>query len=399
MSERELFDLSASNGAQCAGCPGWSALTWYYRDKLERREKDYSILGTAGHSVLEHWIDEKKPPKKDYKLIEDDPGRTLIAVHFAYKTIKKFIKKYGGMYRSEGWVQIFPEFKFTGTIDFTLFAKTVLAVIDYKNGVGVPVVAKNNKQGIAYLFGAYEQLTPKQQKKITKFIFGVIQPRCERVEPVQYVEYTREQFFKKVKTLRKAVKVTYDLRAQAMVTNEPPPKKTLKKGDHCMFCEAKVLCPRWVEPVQRVVKQYKKDTKHDPDALPDMTQKKLEKLYADAIGVNSYITRLKEYLGARIAQGHGVGVLVQKPGAMRRTMNPSATKQLKRWLDKGKISKQQYNDCMKAPDLVNLTELNNILGADKLAKLVTPKRSAPSLGVSDGSPTREEQLKEKFKNG
>ena len=378
-----LYLASASSAARSLACPGWSALSYFYRDELQELAEapsDYADLGTDGHAVLESLIKKEKPPKRALKVVKADTGRTLNAVYFAYKTIKALIKKKGGKYISEADVKIFPKYEFRGQVDFTLFNGKELITVDYKNGVGVPVYVKDNWQGISYTWGRFRGLTVKQQAKVKKFTIGIIQPRCTQVEPVQFITYKRKQFFALVKQLQTGIGNCHALLEVAKHTNQPPYTVNLNRSDKtCQFCIAKSVCPQWHKPIAKVVDRYKDDCEQGLGAgYPTLKGKDLEELLIDAQGISSYLSELEKMVALRQQKHPDKSLFKIVEGRGRRVLTGNASEQIIKWHKKGKITKDQFNASMSYTP-TTLTELSAALGSDKLSKIVKANKGKPTL--------------------
>lgn len=402
MSEHIVYLQSASSGARSMQCPGWCALTYYYRDKLPPEDKTYSAPGDHSHACLEADINKVNRPKKSVKFLKQDDAdkRHFAAVAFAYKVIKKAIKKHGGKYASEAAVKIFPEYNYTGHIDFTHIYPKVLHVTDYKHGEGKPVKAEDNTQGVSYLHGALERALKAgifPDHKQATYKFTIIQPRCMAVDPVQTWTLDYKTLKAKVKLLKAAVSNADACLKNTIASDEKPNRKHLFKGDECQFCPVKVRCPEWHEPVQRVVTQYKDDTNLHPDAYPDVTDEALEQLVLDAIGLEGYMKKGKELVAHNLATGKGAGLLKTVQGDSRTYMSPKAKDVLTKELKAGNITQAQYDDCFKDA-FTTLPVLKNVLPAKLIKRITKQSRNKDSIvSVNDKRLSKSELAAEKFK--
>jgi hypothetical protein len=148
-----------------------------------------------------------------------------------------------------------------GTADFVAYdAEThQLEVVDYKNGSGVVVEVKNNKQLRYYALGA--ALTTVKGQPIKSVKITIVQPRAGhpdgviRSEIVDYVEL---------------IGFSNELMDAARATLEPD--APLHAGSHCRFCPAAATCPEQRNQVQALAQvafeAMPLDVPPSPDSLP-----------------------------------------------------------------------------------------------------------------------------------
>lgn len=118
-----------------------------------------------------------------------------------------------------------------GTADFVLYQKSkrMLHVVDYKNGIALPVEAKDNLQLQYYALGALTTLNyPCSEVTMT-----IVQPRAYHpAGPIRSWTVPSMHF----------IDFEADLIAFAKATKKK--KAKLKAGEHCLFCPAKIICPQ-----------------------------------------------------------------------------------------------------------------------------------------------------------
>lgn len=127
-----------------------------------------------------------------------------------------------------------------GTLDigmaYEVKGKDRIAVIDYKNGTGYSVKAKNNPQIIIYAL-AFAKMLGIEPEKTTCIIY---QPRMFGEKAIRKAEYTWPEMLKWKKKILKASKV-----ADMILDGSVQP--TFKVGDWCHFCAARVKCDKYNE--------------------------------------------------------------------------------------------------------------------------------------------------------
>jgi hypothetical protein len=115
---------------------------------------------------------------------------------------------------------------FGGTTDhYVIYVEgehIVLHVFDYKNGVGVPVDAWENKQVLSY-FAVIESNYPGL---IDVFRGTIVQPRAFSGDGIQTWETTIDRVREHEQAVREAMSQTH-----------------LKAGEHCRWCPAVLKCP------------------------------------------------------------------------------------------------------------------------------------------------------------
>lgn len=401
-----IYQQSASSGARSIACPGWCGLTYYYRDKITEPGSKWSLDGDAAHAVLESKLLDESPPKKFIKHLKssDDAKQHFAAIRFAVKSIQKIVKKAKKSNNkvvqfTETYLHIFPELKYGGHVDFAMVTDTTVHVIDYKHGAGVPVRVENNMQAVGYAYGKYITLPKPQQAKIDKVIITIIQPNCLAVKPIQTIQLSLAELLKQVELLKAGVSNAYGVLTHCQVNKVKPVKKHLFRGDHCQFCPAKPLCPRWYDKAKKVIKQYRKDTDGNADAYFDLSQKKLEQLLCDAVGLNNYLTKVNEYVAAQIATKKGAGLMKVVPGIRRTYVSTQALSTLNAALGKGKISKKQHQACFNKK-FANLQILKANLPESLYNKITLSRSNKPSIvPIGDNRKSVTQTTKDKFNNG
>ena len=221
----------------------------------------YAEEGTAMHKVMDMLMrnrmeDHNVDAPDLYRMAEQNLGlqahdRALTQEHLdtmvypALDALEELEEIYGGGFQVAG-VEVSVQFPNIpgafGTCDLILVSSTHVIVCDWKFGQGVPVKALYsdedgellNAQLMYYLAGAMRTKHRLFVKR--KLVIAIIQPRTS--EPLTHTEVTRRDVAVFRQDLESAVLMAMD--------RDPP----LKKGEHCRWCPAKIICPLWTAPMQ-----------------------------------------------------------------------------------------------------------------------------------------------------
>lgn len=215
------YRRSPSGASRWLKCPGSLVLG----ADQPRKDSVYSLEGTAAHELAELLVTGQPcPPDTDSEM--------LAAVRVYVDFVNDLRKKHSPIVEhSELTLECEPiggvaVEEFGGTADYHAIYREgdslVLHIVDYKHGVGVPVSAVDNKQGLSY-FVIVGSLYPDL---IDKYRFSIIQPRAFAGEPEQTWECD-------------SVKVNEHLMAVIGVEG----KTELHAGEHCRWCPAIAICP------------------------------------------------------------------------------------------------------------------------------------------------------------
>jgi hypothetical protein len=143
----------------------------------------------------------------------------------------------------------------SGTADVTIDAwPTELEVVDYKNGVNY-VEHKNNGQLLAYLLGkALESKFAHERYRVT-----VVQPNLSNPDLAKPRSFEIDK--KGLRAFQKRHRAAVERCDEAERDKNAPKdhheinakwaKKYLVAGDHCMFCDARAVCPAYRAMAQK----------------------------------------------------------------------------------------------------------------------------------------------------
>lgn len=214
------YELSPSGMSRILACPG--SLNLPQVDV----ETHYASEGTAAHDVLAKGIETGEP---DCSELEEDAAD---AVREAFNYVQSIKQDYFILdQRIEETVESDEIPGLGGTPDLVLLyldnddeQSSVLHVIDYKHGKGVPVSVEDNKQLLSYLLILSHA---DRNIVIDRYRMTIIQPRAINHDSVQTIDVTREQLKQHESDIFAAIE----------------DGKTLKTGGHCQFCNSAAFCP------------------------------------------------------------------------------------------------------------------------------------------------------------
>lgn len=167
-----------------------------------------------------------------------------------------------------------------GTGDAIVISDTVLDVMDFKYGKGVPVDAVDNPQARLYGLGASEMLGDLYGFKVVRNT--IIQPRLDSVT---------------TETLTKDELLAWaenEVRDRAQLAWEG--KGDFLPGDHCRFCVCKAVCAARAAEAMQIFK-----TGLDSPALLDDSQ--IPQILTFAATAKSWIKDLEDYAQAQAIKG------------------------------------------------------------------------------------------------
>jgi len=236
--------LGGSKAKRWRNCPGSVAM----EDGIPSESNEHTSLGTAAHELAEVCLVEgQRPHNYIGDTFDGQDGRVHVVdqemadavleyTEFCEELIHQAQERDG-----EVWVEkrfdlkpLNPPEPMFGTADFVAWLPrhesdlSVLHVVDYKNGVGVEVLAGGNDQLLMYIGGALLE-TGKMPDIIRATI---VQPRHHHYDGPRTWEMTTEEFSERFRALM----------ADARRASEDD-GTSLEPGDWCQFCKARPHCP------------------------------------------------------------------------------------------------------------------------------------------------------------
>lgn len=272
--------LGASSAERWMKCPGSVTLikSLGLSGEGDDNESEYSREGTAAHSVLSSCLSLGIDAWES-----TDDLDTALAVQEAIDVCRALITPHGVTYIEHHISAPDIHADFAGTVDFAHVADSLLNVVDYKHGVGIPVEVDHNPQLLYYAFGIL-QLHPD----VRRVVIRVVQPRCPHPEG----------------SVRKFVIPAEELTEWVEVTLAPAMQRTafdhtLDPGPHCRFCPAKLVCPL-------MSSLFEAACTTDPDELINMTDELLGKQFKLVDNVYMYCKAVKDEVSRRVLGGRKV---------------------------------------------------------------------------------------------
>lgn len=217
--------IGASSMHRWANCPGSVNLS----KGIEQKVGIAALEGTAAHEMIGLAMQRAFSENKPTKAILDDHFKAIELYSSFVESLRKEMKNpVTHVEHSFDMSAIYPNLY--GTADCVIFdnERKILFVIDYKHGSGLPVEVNYNLQLSYYALGAVSTL-PYKPKHVELII---VQPRC--YHPDGFIRRQRLSilyFLEFKQTLIEAAKKTEQKDAK------------LVRGEHCIFCPAKKICP------------------------------------------------------------------------------------------------------------------------------------------------------------
>jgi hypothetical protein len=231
--EKAHSELGASVSSRWMACPGSVALS---RGR-PNYATEHSRAGTAAHAVGELALRKGLDPDtwigttlEGVKV--DEEMAAAVAVYTSY--CQSLMRQ-----STQWWIEhrftlaeLNPPGPMFGTCDFAAYGAGAreLEIVDYKNGSGVVVEVRGNKQLRYYALGAVLSLGKGIQIDTVKMT--IVQPRASHPDGVvrsETIDYLDLLAF--AGELMEAARATLD------------PAAPLHPGSHCRFCPASAVCP------------------------------------------------------------------------------------------------------------------------------------------------------------
>ncbi len=232
--ERAHALLSASGAHRWLKCTPSARL----EDTLPERTSEYAEEGRLAHELAElrlrkHFIEPmgvRKFNNRVKKFKENPLWQDEMLKHT--ETYLEYLKGVSMDFSSQPYVAVEKKLNFStyvpegfGTGDCIMIHGSILYVVDFKYGKGVPVSAENNVQMMLYALGAYAEyllLYP-----ITEVRMVIVQPRLDSIS--EWV-ITVDDLLAWGNVIKPIAQTAFAGEGEFAV------------GEHCKFCRAKSLC-------------------------------------------------------------------------------------------------------------------------------------------------------------
>ncbi len=215
---------SPSGFERWSSCPGSIQLTEAHPE-LEPRSSSYADEGTRLHSIAEEYLTKNLPPNAlgDWDAVSD------YVLH-----VRDLGKKAGPQGRviveqRLSLEQVVPEMFGTGDAIIYDPKESLIHIVDYKSGSGVPVDVIGNSQLKIYALGAMLTFPDLRASSVRATI---VQPRCYHPDgPIRSETYSSLEL----------IDFWEDIRVAAEKTKLP--KADFNPGKHCRWCPVTAVCP------------------------------------------------------------------------------------------------------------------------------------------------------------
>ena len=249
-----------------------------------------------------------------------------------------------------------------GTSDCILIYGDEMHVIDYKNGKGIPVSAEDNPQMKLYALGAYSlygMLYP-----VRKIICHIIQPNLDSFTSW---ETSLDDLLVWGEEIRPIAQQAFD-----------------GQGDFCQgewcdkaFCRARALCRERMERNMALMDNAVDPITGKTKLPPLITDEEVGNILKKARHLAGWVKKLEEYaLKTMVAGGSIPGWKLIEGRSVRTITDPLAAAEA--------LIKAEYEETLiyKPRELLNITELEKLLGKDDFKTHVQPYVTKPQ-----GKPT------------
>ncbi len=242
--------FGGSVAARIVSCPASVGLVAQVPAHL-RKTSAYAERGTALHAAMTLLLDENRQHSLESFISKTFNGYTITsddvetALRPAYAYAAALIDTPGAEYYLEHRVE-FPSIDAFGTADLIVKISSTIFVIDFKFGVGVPVLALRpdgdadviNGQLAFYGAGARHSL-PEFFAGVENVVLVIVQPVSIELDakPTSSVTVTHAELDEFIAVYRAA--------CEEALSAAP----RLERGDWCRFCAARPICPAHTGPL------------------------------------------------------------------------------------------------------------------------------------------------------
>lgn len=290
-TERKHAILSTSSAHRWLICTPSARLEETFPDSTSQ----YAEEGRLAHEIAElklrkHFIEPMGPRAfgarlkkfKEHELFQEEMLKHT-------NTYMEYIQSIVHDFNSPPYVAIEKKLNFNkyvpegfGTGDCIIIGGSILWVIDFKYGKGVPVTAEQNPQMMLYALGAYEAycfLFPIETVKMT-----IVQPRLDNISEWETPIADLLAWGESIKPI-----------AQKAWAGEGE----YVSGDHCQFCRARSLC-RARSEFNMALEEY---AGMKP---PLLTNEEVGQILAKAQDLVKWVKDLEEYALAECLAGNEI---------------------------------------------------------------------------------------------
>lgn len=234
-------ELGASVASRWMACPGSVRMS----RGMPNFETDHSRAGTAAHAVAELCLRKSVDPDvfEETTIEGVEVDANMVAAVRVYVDYCRTLMQEPG---AQWWIEkqfslasLNPPAPMFGTGDFPIYKPALreIEIVDYKNGSGVVVQVKGNKQTRYYALGTVLELGPGFDIETVKMT--IVQPNAAHPDGVIRSETI---------TYGELLEFAGELLEAARATLKPD--APLVPGNHCRFCPASAVCPAQREQAQ-----------------------------------------------------------------------------------------------------------------------------------------------------
>jgi hypothetical protein len=365
-------ELGASVAARWMACPGSVQLS----RGQPTYETEHSRAGTAAHEVAEKCLHNGADPDfyegmevEGVEVDQDMVDAVRVYVDYCRGLLApNSSPKHYWIEHRFNLGELNPPAAMFGTCDFATYSaiERQLEFVDYKNGSGVVVEVKGNKQLRYYGLGALIELGKGLDVDTVKIT--VVQPRAAHPDGVIRSETI---------PVAELIDFANELMAAARKTLEPD--APLQTGSHCRFCPAAPICPAQREQVQALAQvsfdAMPLDVPPTPESLPPAV---LADILHKLPTLEDWAKSIRQYALRQLEAGEVV--LGQKLVEKRATRKWASEGQVESWL---REEKQLADDEIFVQKLKSPAQIEKVIGKKNLPVDFVVKQSSGYTMVPD----------------
>ena len=254
--------LGGSNAHRYLECPPSARL----EEQFPNETSPYAEEGTRAHSLCElKLLKAIGRPSEMFPEIDFEPDDEMEECSDAYVEFVMSQYEYDRETTKDTEIRAEQQVDFSdyvpegfGTADCLIVSDTILRVIDFKYGKGVPVEAENNPQLRLYALGAIHEVGDLYS--FDKVAMHIVQPRLQTIS-TEVLSVTE---------LLKWGETYVKPRAELAFKGEGE----FSVGEHCRFCRAGAVCKARVKNAFEIVEHEPLEPQTIPDeAIPGILDK------------------------------------------------------------------------------------------------------------------------------